>query len=66
MEGGVLNAENIEEIFLAFVGTGNFVPSAKLLAALAKAAGLSEAELREQYRRIARSTSGTQTDPFEE
>lgn len=66
MEDGVLNADNIEEIFLAFVGTGNFVPSAKLLAALAKATGRSEAELREQFRRIARSASGTQIDPFEE
>ena len=62
----MLSTENIEEIFLAFVGTGNFVPSPKLLAALAKATGLSETELRDQYRRIARSTSGSQTDPFEE
>ena len=62
----MLNSENLEEIFLAFVGTGNFVPSHKLLAALAEAAGRSEVELREQYRKVARSATDTQADPFEE
>jgi hypothetical protein len=66
VEDGVLSTENLEEIFLAFVGTGNFVPSRKLLAALAETAGRSEEELREQYRRVARSISGTRADPFEE
>ena len=66
MEDGVLNSENIEEIFLAFVGTGNFVPSQKLLGALAAAAGRSEDELREQYRALARSITSTKTDPFED
>jgi hypothetical protein len=42
VEDGVLNSENLQEFFLAFVGTGNFVPSRKLLAALAEAAGRSE------------------------
>ena len=61
----MLKAENLEEIFLAFVSTGNFVPSHKLLTALAEAAGCSEAELREQYTRVARSATDTQVDPFE-
>jgi hypothetical protein len=61
----VLKSEHIEEIFLAFIGTGDLVPSAGLLTALAGASGRTEAEMRAWYRRFARSVSETAADPFE-
>jgi len=63
--GRVLRDEHIEEIFLAFIGAGDLVPSGKLLAALAGASGRTEVEMRAWYRRFVRSVANTAADPFE-
>ncbi|MBX3499082.1 MAG: hypothetical protein KF889_06520 [Alphaproteobacteria bacterium] len=61
----MLKPENIEEIFLAFIGAGDLVPSPKLLAALAEESGKTETEMRTWYRRFARSVADSAADPFE-
>jgi hypothetical protein len=65
VEDAMLKPENIEEIFLAFIGTGDLVPSQNLLAALAETTGKTEAELHEQYKRFAQSITDSRADPFE-
>lgn len=59
----MLQDEHTEEIFLAFIGAGDLVPSGKLLAALAGAR--TEAEMRAWYRRLVGSVANTAADPFE-
>lgn len=65
MEHVVLKPEHIEEIFLAFIGAGDLVPSAKLLAALGAISGKSETDMRDWYRSFARSLASTAADPFD-
>lgn len=64
-EADVLGPESIDEIFIAFIGAGN-APSRKLFAALGKATGGTEEELRTHYRALAKSMSEAHVDPFEE
>ncbi len=65
MEIVVLTAKNIEEIFLAFVGAGDSVPSGELLRALASHCGKTEEILREEYKAYYRSIAATTADPFD-
>jgi hypothetical protein len=61
----MLSLQNIEEIFIAFIGERT-APSHSLFAALSEATGVGEEELRNRYRAMAQSVSGTRADPLEE
>lgn len=61
----MLSPQNIEEIFIAFIGEGN-PPSHNLFAALGEVTGQTEEELRNRYREMAQSVSGLRSDPFQE